>query len=247
MLKRALINSSMLCSVFLGLAQALPGDATTTVSRTVRVTWLGHACFKIETGSGTVIVTDPYSEKTGYTLPRVAADIVTVSHHHYDHDNAGAVAGSPRIVDEVGKIVIGSTIIEGIDSFHDEVSGSKRGKNVIFKFFVDGLVVVHMGDFGQPLSGDQLDALGDVDILMIPVGGTFTIDHIQAAEIVRELKPKIVLPMHYKTDDCTINIGPVGPFLESMPVVREEGVTIGLSANELPAETEVWLMRYARA
>ena len=198
MLKRVVINSSIFCSMFLGLTQALPSGGTTAPTPgTVRVTWLGHSCFKIETGSGAVIVTDPYSEETGYALPRVEADIVTVSHHHYDHDNVGAVAGSPRIVEEGGKIVIGSTIIEGIDSFHDEVNGSKRGKNVIFKFYVDSLVIAHMGDYGQPMSREQRDALSDVDVLLIPVGGRFTIDHMQAAEIVRELKPSIVVP-------CTI-------------------------------------------
>ncbi|MDP2210503.1 MAG: MBL fold metallo-hydrolase [Candidatus Aquicultor sp.] len=213
----------------------------------VKISWLGHASFKIETSAGMVIVTDPYSEKTGYVLPYVEADIVTISHHHYDHDNVGAVGGSPQVVEAGGKIVIGSTTIEGIDSFHDEVSGDKRGRNIIFKFYVDGLVIAHMGDYGQSMTREQRDALGDVDVLLIPVGGTFTIDHAQAAEIVRELKPKIAVPMHYKTELSTINIGPVGPFLESMTVVREQGVTIELSADELPAETEVWVMEYLQA
>lgn len=143
--------------------------------------------------------------------------------------------------------MIGSTIIEGIDSFHDEVSGSKRGKNVIFKCDVNSLVIAHTGDYGRPMSREQRDALGDVDVLLMPVGGTFTIDHMPAAEIVRELKPSIVVLMHYRTEDSVINIGPVGPFLESMPVVREEGVTIELSAHGLPAEIEVWVMQYLRA
>ncbi|HCG99923.1 MAG TPA: MBL fold metallo-hydrolase [Actinobacteria bacterium] len=210
----------------------------------VKISWLGHSAFRIESASGMAIVTDPYSEKTGYAFPHIEADIVTISHHHYDHDNAAAVGGAPRVIDESGKIVIGSITIEGIDSFHDEVSGSKRGRNIIFKFDVDGLAIAHMGDYGQPMTREQRDALRDVDILMIPVGGTFTIDHAQAAEIVRELKPKIAVPMHYKTEDSTINIGPVGPFLESMPVVRERGDTIELSVDELPSETEVWVMEY---
>ncbi|MBS3909681.1 MAG: MBL fold metallo-hydrolase [Actinobacteria bacterium] len=213
----------------------------------VKISWLGHAAFKIETASGTVIVTDPYSEKTGYALPRVEADIVTISHHHYDHDNAQAVRGSPRVVEAGGKIVIGSTTIEGIDSFHDEVSGYKRGRNIIFKFYVDGLVMAHMGDYGQSMTQEQREALADVDVLLIPVGGRFTIDHAQAAEIVRELKPNIVVPMHYKTEVAAIDIGPVGPFLESMPIVRERGSVIELSADELPAETEVWVMEYSQA
>ncbi|MDI6817541.1 MAG: MBL fold metallo-hydrolase [Actinomycetota bacterium] len=213
----------------------------------VKISWLGHAAFKIETSAGMVIVTDPYNSKTGYAFPHVEADIVTISHHHYDHDNAEAVGGSPQVVEAGGKIVIGSTTIEGIESFHDEVNGSKRGGNIIFKFYVDGLVIVHMGDYGQPMTREQRDALDDVDVLLIPVGGTFTIDHTQAAGIVRELKPKIAVPMHYRTEVSTINIGPVGPFLESMPIVRRRDAVIELSADELPAETEVWVMEYLQA
>ena len=213
----------------------------------VKISWLGHASFKIEASAGMVIVTDPYSEKTGYVLPYVEADLVTISHHHYDHDNAGAVRGTPRVVETSGKIVIGRTIIEGIESFHDEVNGSKRGRNIIFKFYVDGLVIVHMGDYGQLMTREQRAALGDVDVLLIPVGGTFTIDHAQAAGIVRELKPKIAVPMHYKTEVSTSNIGPVGPFLESMTIVRRQDAVIELSADELPAETEVWVMEYLQA
>ncbi|MBE0446949.1 MAG: MBL fold metallo-hydrolase [Actinobacteria bacterium] len=212
--------------------------------KSIKLSWLGHAMFLIEGSDGIKILTDPYSEKTGYSIPEVNADIVTVSHHHYDHDNVGRIDGSPEVIESAGRFVIGSIIIEGIPSYHDEVKGKKRGENIIFKFILDQLVIAHMGDYGQSITEEQLAMLKDIDILLIPVGGTYTIDSEQAAEIVQRIKSKIVVPMHYKTKDCVIKVDTVEPFLRKMPVIKQKESSVRLSASEIPDETEVWVMDY---
>jgi len=215
-------------------------------SLSVEITWMGHAMFMIQDSKGTKIITDPYSEKTGYRPPEVSADIVTVSHRHYDHDNVAAVDGNPQIVGAPGKVDIKGIIIEGIESYHDEVNGKKRGRNTIFKFYLDGLTLVHMGDFGQPITGDQVDALKDTDILLIPIGGNYTIDADQAAEVIENIKPKVVIPMHYKTKDTVIDIAPPDPFISQVQNVKEEESHVTVSKSSLPDETEIWVMEYVQ-
>ncbi|HZD59237.1 MAG TPA: MBL fold metallo-hydrolase [Anaerolineae bacterium] len=211
----------------------------------IQLSWLGHSMFLLEGSDGVKIVTDPYSGKTGYSVPKVTADIVTISHHHYDHDNIGAVGGSPKTVESPGNFEFGSTIIEGIQSYHDEVMGEKRGKNVIFKIFLNQLIIAHMGDYGQPkMMDEQLDALRGVDILLIPVGGTYTIDAEQAVEVVQRVEPKIVVPMHYKTRDCVIKVASVEPFLQRVSIVKRKEGSVQVSASEIPGKTEVWVMEY---
>lgn len=200
--------------------------------------------FLIEDKKGIRVVTDPYSERTGYNPPRLVADVVTISHHHYDHDNVAAVEGSPRIIEGIGITNYQSISIEGISSYHDEVNGEKRGSNTIFKFIIDGLTIAHMGDFGQPITQEQISALQGVNVLLIPVGGTYTIDAAEAAEDVGKIKPNIVIPMHYKTKDCNIKVEGVGPFLKRMTKIENKGSSITLTPSSIPEETEVWVMEY---
>ncbi|NCO66209.1 MAG: MBL fold metallo-hydrolase [Candidatus Aquicultor secundus] len=200
--------------------------------------------FLIESRSGIRIVTDPYDAETGYTPPEITADIVTLSHHHHDHNNVTAVGGLPRVIDTIGEFHINGLFIEGISSYHDEVKGEKRGRNTIYMFTIDGLTLAHMGDFGQPITGEQVKALQGVDVLFIPVGGVYTLDHKQAAEVVKILKAKVTVPMHYKTKHCTIKVAGVEPFIQEMPVVKHVGSTVLLSASTLPSEQEVWVMDY---
>ncbi len=202
--------------------------------------------FLIESSSGLKIVTDPVDAETGYTLPEVAADVITLSHHHHDHNNVAAVGGSPRVIDAIGEFHINGIFIEGIPSYHDEVEGEKRGRNTIYKSIIDGLSLAHMGDIGQAMTGEQVKALQGVDVLFVPVGGVYTIDHRQAAAVAKSLKPKVTIPMHYKTEVCTIKIEGVGPFLREMPAVKHVGTTVSLSASTLPSEPEVWVMEYIR-
>lgn len=243
------MNSLILgMSGFLGLESPAVGNkpekGNNESASGVKITWCGHAMFLLEDSLGTKIVTDPYEEATGYTPPRISADIVTLSHHHYDHRNAAAISGSPRVIDQIGKFNVGNIAIEGIASYHDEAKGEKRGENIIFRFHLGGLTVVHMGDYGQPLTEEHAKAIAGSDILLIPIGGTFTIDHVQAVEIIKKTKPKIVIPMHFKTRDTTIKVAGPESFLKMMPRVKEVGTTIEVTNSLLPAETEVWLMDY---
>lgn len=245
-IQRIFVNSC--CITTLGLfglkgSEAIDGNENNGKD-SIAISWLGHAMFLIESSDGIRILTDPYSSRTGYSVPKVTADIITVSHHHYDHDNVGHIGGSPVIIEQLGKFVINSITIAGIPSYHDEVMGQKRGSNIIFKIYLNKIVIAHMGDFGQDITEEQLLALADVDILIIPVGGRYTIDYRQAAKIVQNIKPNIVIPMHYKTKDCVINIDPAEPFLQMMPVVKKKECSIRLVNQEIPDQTEVWQMNY---
>lgn len=201
--------------------------------------------FLIQAESGIKIVTDPYSEKTGYKPPTMSADIVTVSHYHHDHDNISAVDGSPNVMDTIGKYSIEGISIEGISSYHDEVKGEKRGSNVIFKFYLDGLTVVHMGDYGQPeITEEQIRFLKGANVVLIPIGGTYTIDYRQAIDIVKLIDPEVVIPMHYKTKDYVMNVDTADMFIKNMPAVRNKESSVRLSSSEMPKQTEVWVMEY---
>jgi len=179
----------------------------------VKIKWLGHSCFLISSDTGVRIVTDPFNEKVGYELPVVEADIVTTSHGHYDHNNVSIVKGDYKHINMPGSVIEKGMEITGVLTFHDEAEGSKRGENVVFKFKVDGLNVCHCGDLGHILNEEQLDGLGKVDVLLIPVGGTYTIDALAACEVVKQLKPAVTIPMHFKTEVLGFPIDGVNNFL----------------------------------
>mgnify|MGYP000910624337 CR=1 FL=1 len=177
----------------------------------MKITWLGHASFLIETATAS-IVTDPFDESTGYRVPNVSADLVTVSHQHYDHNAVGTVRGNPRVVSEPGVTRFGEIEIKGIKTFHDKNLGRDRGENLVFVIKADGLTVCHLGDLGHVLTPDQLQAIGQVDFLLVPVGGTYTISAEEARTIVSLLAPRVAIPMHFKTPPCTIRLTPVESF-----------------------------------
>ena len=178
------------------------------------ITPLGHSCFLLEESTGTRVVTDPYSSDIGITLPPVAADVVTVSHSHYDHNNVKAVSGDPLVIDKPGMHDVKGVQIFGLNTYHDEHNGAKRGSNVIFNIRMDGVNVCHLGDVGHGPSPMMIEAIGPVDILLIPVGGTYTIDAEVAKEYVDRLMPSVVIPMHFKTDDVELDIEGVETFLD---------------------------------
>ena len=161
---------------------------------------IGHAEFLIETESGVRIVTDPYDAGCGYPLRKVTADAVLVSHHHHDHDAVENLKGEPRIIDSAGSFTPESGVkITAIRGFHDDAHGSKRGETLLFLVETEGLRIVHLGDLGCPLDVEQLEILKAPDVLMIPVGGFYTIDAEQARDTAAQLGAKIILPMHYRT------------------------------------------------
>jgi len=194
------------------------------------ITWYGQACFKIQSGEKAIII-DPYAKSIGLNPPSIQADLVFVTHEHADHSNIGTVKGDYFLVNGPGEYEIKGIKARGISSFHDNEGGSKRGLNTLYSIEAEGIKILHMGDIGQErLEGKQLEEIGDVDILMIPVGGFFTVDAKQAASLINQIEPKIVIPMHYQVPKLTITeLAGVNEFLEEFgedEVVAQEKLTI---------------------
>lgn len=203
------------------------------------ITWLGHSCFRIR-GSQAIIVTDPFPPNLGYTLGKITADIVTVSHPHPSHAYSQGINGVHRLVKGPGEYEISGVLMLGINTFHDAVKGQSKGKNTAYMMEVDGVAICHLGDIGHVLTEGQAEELGNVDILMVPVGGVSTVNAAMAAEIVRKLEPKIVLPMHYKTPKTSRQLDPVDNFLKEMGVsLAEPRPKLTVTKNTLPLTTQV--------
>lgn len=209
----------------------------------MNLTWLGHSCFKIEeknNGDSVTVLTDPYGKECGLKLPKTRTDIVTISHLHDDHCNMEQVAGvddkGPFIIDRPGEYEVKNVFIMGIGAYHDKKEGAERGKSTIFKIEVGDLTVVHLGDLGTSLSDRQLTKIGDVDILLIPVGGKYTITAKEAAEVVRQIEPRIVIPMHYKLPGLKIDIDGPEAFIKEMGGVSEKLPKLKISKKDLAAE-----------
>jgi len=213
----------------------------------MKVKWIGHACFLIEGEEGKVL-TDPYDESIPYRAPDFPVDVVTVSHEHFDHNAVNRVPGDPVVIRGPGEHRARGMTFTGIACFHDSEAGKKRGENTIFTFTIDGIHLAHLGDLGHPLSDVQVEALSAVEVLFIPVGGHYTIDAAQAAEIARALpKLRVVIPMHFKTDLIPDwPIGPVEPFAKMMDNVKHIGDSeVVLTRETLPKHLEVWILDYA--
>lgn len=164
----------------------------------MEIIFFGHSSFRIK-GKEVTIITDPFDEEMlGFKYPRNDADIVTVSHEHHDHNKFSLIGGNPFIISHPGEYEIKGASIFGISTYHDDENGAKRGQNICYLYDVDGLKILHCGDLGTKFTDSQLSDIGDVDIVFIPVGGEVTLDSVQAAEVVSQLEPKFVIPMHYK-------------------------------------------------
>jgi L-ascorbate metabolism protein UlaG (beta-lactamase superfamily) len=211
----------------------------------MEITWYGHACFRLHQRGGPTIITDPYDDSIGYTLPRVRADIATVSHDHGDHNHVEGIRGQPRVFSIPGEYEVQGVFVTGIPTFHDRKQGSERGQNIVFLFDFDGLTICHLGDLGDMLSQSQAEALGNVDVLLVPVGGVYTITAARAAEVVSLLEPRLVIPMHYKTKALRLRLGTLRPFLNEMgaeDVAPRESLRV--TKASLPEETEIVVLEY---
>ena len=219
-----------------------------TTGRSVEIRWLGHACFLITAGDGTRILTDPFDDTLGYDLPAVSADIVTVSHAHFDHNNVGVVQGSPEVVDSPGDRSFGGVRIRGVQTCHDTKGGALRGRNIVFIIETDDITVCHAGDLGHVPSDETEKTIGRVDVLLIPVGGTYTLDAKGAQEAVRKLDPRIVIPMHYKTPDLEMTeLDGAERFLAGLSrVERTSGAIYTVQASSLPRELTAVVMGYRK-
>jgi L-ascorbate metabolism protein UlaG (beta-lactamase superfamily) len=210
----------------------------------MEISWLGHSCFKLK-GRQATVITDPFSPDLGYSLGKPTATIVTVSHRHPGHCYTEGIGGSPRRVTGPGEYEISNVLIIGIATFHDENRGSIRGKNTIYLIEMDEISVCHLGDLGHVLTDEQVEELGNVDVLMVPVGGVSTINASMAAEVVRQLEPKVVLPMHYKTPVINRELEPVDRFLKEIgahDIAPQD--KLSLSKTNLPMGTQVFLLEY---
>jgi L-ascorbate metabolism protein UlaG (beta-lactamase superfamily) len=213
--------------------------------RIIDITWLGHSCFRIK-GKGVTLLTDPYDESIGYSLGNPEANIVTSSHPHPGHGFTSGVGGEPKIVRGPGEYEISNVFITGIATFHDAEKGQERGRNTVYLIEMEDIKLCHLGDLGHPLSAEQVEEIGSVELLMVPVGGFSTIDAVTAAETVRLLQPGIVIPMHFQTEAVRFQLAPVERFL------REMGIKAGLAAQPrlsitragLSEETQVVVLDY---
>ena len=207
----------------------------------MKIVYYGHSCFALQSGAGTSIVTDPYGD-VGFHLPHITADIVTVSHGHYDHCNVDAVA-CKAIFDRAGDYDLSGMQLTAVKRWHDDAHGAKRGENLIFSYLIDGIRIVHLGDSG--MCAEELPEGLSPDILFIPVGGHYTIDAEEAMRYIARLSPKIVIPMHYKVTGLTVDIEGVARFLDAAGKkypVSHAGSELEISRENLPQNTKIIVM-----
>lgn len=218
----------------------------------MKLIFLAHASFLIITNNGTRIIFDPYksgcfSGSFRYEAIKESADVVLVSHQHDDHNGVSEVFVNPKVFKDTGNYTYKDIKINGIGSFHDTQKGTARGKNVIFVVESDSLRIAHFGDLGHSLSDSDFKQIGKVDILLIPVGGYFTINSKVATDIINTLKPAITIPMHYKTDAIDFPIAKVDEFLKNKKNVKKiNSAEVEVTKETLPKAPEVWVLNMAK-
>lgn len=201
----------------------------------MKVSWLGHSCFLLRATTGISVLIDPFDEEVGYPLPVVRADIVVISHDHHDHNNAKVVLGSPQAIRGEGLHSALGIEFRGISSWHDREEGRLRGENTIFCFTLDGARVCHLGDLGHVLSDAEVEAIGPVNLLFIPVGGIYTIGAEDADAVLRQLDPDVAIPMHYQTSALSFELEPVDDFLNGR---QYQGPVQSLILTEMDLQEE---------
>lgn len=206
--------------------------------------WLGHSCFLLEESTGTTVVADPYSERIGFKMPTVYAKVVTLSHDHDDHNLVENVDGQPKVINTLGFWEVDGVDVSSVLSYHDNVQGKKRGENLIFKYRMDGIEICHMGDIAEECTVHLAESLGSIDVLLLPVGGVYTIDARQAKEYVDFLMPSYVIPMHFKSPSCDLDIDKLDEFLDlfddnQIVYINDNSITLDRSSFESDGETKI--------
>ena len=214
------------------------------------IKYLGHASFLIKS-KGSTIITDPFDEEmVGLKFPKTESDIVTISHHHKDHDQIKNIKGTPLIIDWPGEFEKNDIRVFGYNTFHDSEKGAKRGQNVLYKFESEGITVLHCGDLGEVPDQKLIDEIGDIDILMVPVGGFYTIDAEGAKELCIKIEPSIIIPMHYNHGQLNKKtfekLSPVDEFLKKIGSEKKEPLEeLKLTKEELvDEESKVIVMKF---
>jgi len=217
----------------------------------MKIKWYGHAAFLITTDQGVKIILDPYESgayggQLAYGKIGDQADLALTSHDHADHNDTKSLPGSPQVVKGSGSKTVRGIPINGIATYHDDSKGKERGENTIFLLTVEGMKLCHLGDLGHVLSDQELKEIGPVDILLIPVGGYFTIDAREATRVAEQINPKILIPMHFKTPKCGFPIAPVEDFLKGKPAPKRTGTSeVTLAKADLPQKTEIMVLEPA--
>jgi L-ascorbate metabolism protein UlaG (beta-lactamase superfamily) len=218
----------------------------------MKITYLGHSMFLVESGSTAVLI-DPYDEKVGYPIPEVHPGVILVSHEHGDHNHVAMAKGHPRVIRGLADggewrtvhETADGIVITSVPTYHDGTKGTQRGRNTIFVLEAEGLRVVHLGDLGHPVDEATAKAIGRPDVLMIPVGGHYTIDASQARDVVARLRPAITIPMHYKTEvNAGWPIGPIDAFLAGSGKTKKVGHVVTVDKRSVPKEPEAWVMAW---
>ncbi len=211
----------------------------------VRISWLGHSMFLLEDGAGHSLVTDPYDGHVGYTLPDIEAGIVLISHDHADHNNVAIVKRDPLVVRDPSPRDIAGVKVVGFPTYHDSKGGAERGSNIVFKWEMQDMTFVHLGDLGHPLDATLQRELLDADVLFVPVGGTFTFEPAIASETVKALAPHLAVPMHFRNEACSFPIETEVPFVSHFSQVERTGkVPVYVSRDNIPSQTIVLVMDY---
>jgi len=208
----------------------------------MRIRWHGHSCFEI--ADPVTVVTDPHDGKSlGIWPPSVSADVVLISHDHFDHNSFKTVQGSHKVVFSfVGEFEFNGTRFVGLETDHDEADGKKRGKNVMYTMTMDGISICHCGDLGGMPDDGVLEKIAGVDVLMVPVGGVYTMDIHTLVKFIEKVEPRVIIPMHYRVGGLSMPINSVDRFIDSVEYnVEHVGNEIDLSADELPDETTIWV------
>lgn len=203
------------------------------------LTWFGQSCFKIQDKQGSegiTLVTDPFDKSLGLKVPNFEADIITVSHAHSDHNNVKALRGNPYIINCAGEYDVKGVSIQGVSSYHDEKEGKERGENIIYRLLVDSISIVHLGDIGHILDNKQLEILSGADILLIPVGGKYTLNAKKAVEVISQIEPRIAIPMHYKIKNLKVDLDGVDKFTKELGIVPKTEEKLKISKKDLPQE-----------
>ena len=208
----------------------------------MEIDWFGHACFRLRGREGTVI-TDPYGKEIGLSFARPRGDIVTISHAHPGHSFDKGVKGDPKVIAGPGEYEVKNIFITGVPTSHDKKGGKDRGKNTVYVFDMDGLTICHLGDLGHVPTQPQAEAFGNVNVLLIPVGGVSTINASDAAEIVSMIEPQIVIPMHFEHPELAFKLEPATKFFKEMGIKPPTAVpTLKVTKDSLPSETQVVLL-----
>lgn len=208
----------------------------------MEIDWFGLSCFRLRSRDATV-VTDPYEKSVGLRLSRPRADLVTISHNHKGHDNADGVAGNPKVINGPGEYEISNVFVTGVRTYHDKRNGKDRGKNTVYAINIEGINVCHLGDIGHVPTQSQADEIGQVDILLVPVGGGNALNASDAAEVVSLFEPMMVIPMHYRVPDLAFKLDPVEKFIKELGMKAPAPLeSLNVKKEGLPKEMQIVML-----